>query len=44
MYKLSYKLSVRERVSVKCERHPRYNPGKVGRGGIKGACSTCFTL
>ena len=44
MYKLSYKLSVRERVSAKCERHPGYNPEKHGRGGIKGGCSTCFNL
>ncbi len=44
MYKLSYKLLVRERVSAKCERHPRYNPEKDGRGSIKGACSTCYSL
>ncbi len=44
MYKLSYKLSVRERVSAKCERHPRYNPEKDGRAGIKGGCSACYSL
>ncbi len=44
MFKLSYKLTVRERVQGKCDRHPRYNPEKDGRGGIKGACSTCYSL
>lgn len=44
MYKLSYKLSVRERVFGKCLRHPRYNPEKAGRGGIIGGCSACFSL
>lgn len=44
MYKFSYKLSVRERVTAKCDRHPRYNPEKDGRGGIKGACSACYSL
>ena len=33
-----------ERVKAKCERHPRYNPERDGRGGIKGGCSTCFSL
>ena len=44
MFKLSYKLTVRERVQGKCSRHPRYNPEKDGGGGIKGGCSGCFTL
>jgi hypothetical protein len=44
MYKLSYKLSVRERVSGKCLRHPGYNPEKAGRAGIKGGCSACYSL
>ena len=25
-------------------RHPRYNPVKDGRAGIRGGCSTCFSL
>jgi hypothetical protein len=44
MFQLSYKLKVAERVKAKCERHPRYNPERDGRGGIKGGCSTCFFL
>jgi hypothetical protein len=31
-------------VKAKCNRHPRYNPEREGRGGIKGGCSTCFSL
>ncbi|MDX6557852.1 MAG: hypothetical protein QOF72_901 [Blastocatellia bacterium] len=42
--KLTYKLKVAERVKAKCERHPRSNPERDGRGGIKGGCSTCFSL
>jgi hypothetical protein len=44
MFQFSYKLKVAERVKAKCERHPRYNPGRDGRGGIKGGYSTCFSL
>ena len=44
MFKLSYKLTVRERVQGKCDRHPRYNPEKDGRAGIKGGCSACYSL
>jgi hypothetical protein len=44
MFQFSYKLKVSERVKAKCERHPRYNPEREGRGGIKGGCSTCFSL
>ena len=44
MFQFSYKLKVSERVKAKCERHPRYNPEREGRGGIKGGCSTCFAL
>jgi hypothetical protein len=43
MFQFTYKLKVAERVKAKCERHPRYNPGRDGRGGIRG-CSTCFSL
>jgi hypothetical protein len=42
MFQFTYKLKVAERVKAKCERHPRYNPERDGRGGIKGGCSTCF--
>ena len=41
MFQFTYKLKVAERVKAKCERHPRYNPEREGRGGIKGGCSTC---
>ncbi len=44
MLQFSYKLKVAERVKAKCERHPRYDPKRDGRGGIKGGCSTCFSL
>ena len=44
MFKLSYKLVVRERVQGKCDRHPRYNPEKDGKAGIKGGCSACYSL
>ena len=44
MLQFSYKLKVSERVKAKCARHPRYNPERDGRGGIKGGCSTCFSL
>ena len=44
MFQFNYKLKVAERVKAKCKRHPRYNPEREGRGGIKGGCSTCFSL
>ena len=44
MYQFTYKLKVTERVKAKCERHPRYNPERDGRAGIKGGCSTCYSL
>jgi hypothetical protein len=44
MFQFTYKLKVAERVKGKCERHPRYNPERGGPGGIKGGCSTCFSL
>jgi hypothetical protein len=44
MFQFNYKLKVSERVKAKCNRHPRYNPERDGRGGIKGGCSTCFSL
>ena len=44
MYQFTYKLKVAERVKAKCERHPRYNPERDGRAGIKGGCSTCYSL
>ena len=44
MFQFNYKLKVSERVKAKCNRHPRYNPERDGRGGIKGGCSTCFAL
>jgi hypothetical protein len=44
MLQFTYKLKVTERVKGKCSRHPRYNPEKDGRAGIRGACSCCFSL
>jgi hypothetical protein len=44
MLQFTYKLKLTERVKAKCSRHPRYNPEKDGRAGIKGGCSTCFSL
>ena len=44
MMKLAYKLKVAERLTAKCSRHPRYNPEKDGRGGIKGGCIGCWAL
>jgi len=44
MLKFTHKVQVRERVVAKCERHPRYNPEKDGRAGIKGGCSACWSL
>ena len=44
MIQFTYKLKITERVKGKCNRHPRYNPEKDGRAGIRGACSSCFSL
>ena len=44
MLQFTYKLKITERVKGKCNRHPRYNPEKDGRAGIRGACSCCFSL
>lgn len=44
MLKFIQKVAVRESVVAKCQRHPRYNPEKDGRAGIKGGCSTCYSL
>ena len=44
MLQFTYKLKLTERVKAKCGRHPRYNPERDGRAGIRGGCSTCFSL
>jgi len=44
MLKFSYKKIIRERVNAKCQRHPRYNPERDGREGIKASCTTCWQL
>src|SRR5258707_9551419 len=44
MLQFTYKLKLTERVKAKSSRHPRYNPVKDGRAGIRGGCSTCFSL
>jgi hypothetical protein len=44
MLRLRTRLKLNSRVVIKCERHPRYNPEKKGRVGIKGACTRCEFL
>lgn len=44
MFQFTYKLKISEQVKAKCDRHPRYNAERDGRGGIRGGCSTCFSL
>ena len=44
MIAFRYKVKIDERIRAKCQRHPRYNPERDGREGIRGACSTCHTL
>jgi hypothetical protein len=44
MFQFTYKLKITERIKATCERHPRYNPERDGRGGIRGGCSACFSL
>ena len=44
MFQFTYKLRITERIKAKCDRHPRYNPERDGRGGIRGGCSACFSL
>jgi hypothetical protein len=44
MFQFTYKLKITEPIKAKCERHPRYNPERDGRGGIRGGCSACFSL
>jgi hypothetical protein len=44
MLQFTYKLKLTERVKAKCSRHPRYNPEKDGRVGIRGGCSSCFSI
>src|SRR5580698_2047419 len=44
MLQFTYKLKLTERVKAKCNRHPRYNPEKDDRAGIRGGYSSCFSL
>jgi hypothetical protein len=44
MLQFTYKKTIRERVHAKCGLHPRYNPERDGRDGIKGGCTTCWQL
>ncbi len=44
MLKFTYRQTIRERVTAKCDRHPRYNPESDGRGGIKGGCKGSYDL
>ena len=36
MFQFSYKLEIVERIKARCERHPRYNPERDGRGRHQG--------
>jgi hypothetical protein len=42
MFQFTYKLKVAERVKARCDCHPRYNPERDGRGGIKGDARPVF--
>jgi hypothetical protein len=44
MLKFNYKQKINERIKAKCAKHPRYNPEREGRGGVKGGCTTCWQL
>ena len=45
MLQFTYKLKLTERVKAKCSRNiPATTPRKRGRAGIRGGCSTCFSL
>jgi hypothetical protein len=44
LLRLRTRLRMNSRVAIKCEKHPRYNPEKEGRGGIRGNCSRCEFL
>jgi len=31
-------------ITMRCPRHPRYNPGRDGLAAIKGGCTTCTRM
>ena len=37
-------LNLRAHWTAKCEKHPRYDPEKHGKGGIKAGCERCWEL
>jgi hypothetical protein len=43
MLKLVTKLVVKSKITLKCDRHPRFNP-EEGRGTIKAECPACHSL
>ena len=32
------------KITLKCPKHPKYNPEKDREGGIKGNCKDCYNL
>jgi hypothetical protein len=44
MLRLNTKLTIKSRIAIKCDKHPRYNPEKEGRDGVRGGCARCFYL
>lgn len=41
---LDYKLGIKHSISARCDRHPRYDPIKDRRVGIRDGCATCWSL
>jgi hypothetical protein len=37
-------LKLRIRADLKCKKHPRFDPYKHGRGGVRGGCAVCESL
>lgn len=37
-------VTIRFKLHAACPKHPRYNPARQGKGGIKGGCPTCEKL
>jgi hypothetical protein len=44
MFEFRYRLAIRKHVKAKCQRHPRFDPTKRGRGAVIGGCPTCNEL
>ena len=44
MLRLNTKVTVKSRIVLRCDKHPRYNPEKDGPGGVRGGCARCLHL